>query len=118
MAAQPPLQLDLFAERPTQPTPVRSCGCGSIEHRFEAFHAANPLLYEAVVSIARELKRRGWKRAGMKAIFEQIRWQYMLATNGDRYKLNNIYTAPMAQMVMRNERDLESFFETRERAHS
>ncbi len=86
----------------------------TIEERFHSFHQLNPHVYLAITSLARELKRQGWAKAGMKQIFEQLRWKFAVATRGDRWRLNNDFTAPYARLVMKQERDLDGFFETRE----
>ena len=87
----------------------------SIEDRFAQFHASNPQVFEAIRAIALDLKSRGWKRAGMKAIFERIRWEYAMRTNGESYLLNNTFTAHYSRLLMDREPSLAGFFETRER---
>jgi hypothetical protein len=63
----------------------------SLEEQFDAFHLANPHVYAALRSLARELKRRGAKKAGISQLFEVLRWQYALQTKGSEYRLNNNY---------------------------
>lgn len=87
----------------------------TIAARFDSFHALNPHVYVAIVSLARELRRQGWAKAGMKQIFEQLRWRFAVATRGDAWRMNNNYTAHYARLVMSREPDLAGFFETRER---
>lgn len=108
-------QLDLAFDPPAQCAEPERVAGSSIAERFRSFHALNPHVYEAVVSLARELKRQGWSKAGMKQIFEQLRWRYSLSTRGDKWRFNNSYTAYYARLVMSRETDLEGFFETRER---
>lgn len=83
--------------------------------RFNAFHKRNPHVYLAIVAIARHLKQEGWKKAGMKMIFERLRWKYAMKTRGDKWNFNNTYTAHYARLVMAQEKDLAGFFETREK---
>ena len=85
-----------------------------IGERFRAFHSANGHVYLAIVSLARELKRQGCGRLGMKMIFEQLRYRHFLATRGDKWKLNNVYTAEYARLVMEQEPDLAGMFEVRQ----
>jgi hypothetical protein len=88
-----------------------------IEDRFQRFHAANPHVYRELVRLARALKVRGFGYAGMKSLFEQLRWQWAWRTKGqERYKLNNSYTAHYARLIMKREADLDGFFRTRERS--
>lgn len=111
-------QLDLAFDPPPQnERPARVAGA-TIAAQFDSFHALNPHVYVAIVSLARELKRQGWRKAGMKQIFEQLRWRYSVATRGDQWRMNNNYTAHYARLVMSREPDLEGFFDTRERQTS
>lgn len=73
--------------------PVVSPGEGTLPERFAAFHAANPHVYTALRRLALQMRRAGVRRCGMKMLFEVLRWQYKLQTQGDEYRLNNVYTA-------------------------
>lgn len=86
----------------------------TIGERFEEFHQANPHVYREIVRRSLRLRRRGVKRFGMKAIFEVMRYDYALQTQGDEYKLNNNYTAHYARLVMAEVPELEGLFELRE----
>ena len=107
------LQPSLFEALPQVVTPVVDRNA-SIQERFEAFHRANPHVYDRIVKLAIELKRRGRKHFGMKALFEFLRFTYALQTSGDEFKLNNIYTSRYARLVMDSVPELNGFFETRE----
>lgn len=112
-------QLNLFEVRPDLSAPEIIAPVGKttdwLGEKFDAFRVANPHVEVFIVEIARELKRRGFERIGMKMIFENLRWRYALATRGSKYKLNNNYTSHYARYVMRKHPDLDGFFETRER---
>ena len=109
--------LDLFADddglklslSPVQPSRVK----GTRELQFEAFHKLNPHVYRSVVAIALDLQKRGFRKGGMKMIFERLRWLYAIQTVGEDYKLNNNYTAYYARLVMETVPDLVGFFEVR-----
>lgn len=85
-----------------------------IAKSFEEFHAANPNVYTLLVSLARDVKRRGFKRYSMKAIWERARWHHLIDKGNHDFKLNNNYHAFYARLIMRQEPDLVEFFETRE----
>lgn len=86
----------------------------SIEDRFNAFHTANPHVYQALRRLALQMRRAGHKRWSTKGAFEVLRWQYaMLTESSDGFKLNNIYTRPYAHLLMQQEPELLGFFETR-----
>ena len=87
----------------------------TIEESFQAFHAANPKVYERIVGMTFELFHRGFTRCGIEMIFSQLRWMYYLQTKGDNYKLNNNYRALYARKVMQDYPELDGFFRIRER---
>lgn len=86
---------------------------GPLQERFEHFHKLNPAVLDAIVRIAKQLKGRGFRQAGMKLIFERLRWLYALQTSGEDYKLNNNYTAFYARLVMHQHPELDGFFKLR-----
>jgi len=115
-----PSQLSLLDSLDLPPlTPVAAQVGQTIEERFSAFHAANPHVYRALRSLALDLRRRGCQRYGMKGLFELLRWQSAVSAKGpaEPYKLNNIYTAHYARLLMTQEPALSGFFETREHAN-
>lgn len=87
----------------------------SIAERFADWHAAHPEVYRKLVTLARQAKAMGMSRYGMKALWEVARWSLYVDSEGQEYKLNNDFTAPMARLIMAQEPDLDGFFETRER---
>lgn len=99
-------QLELFPLTPTDGS--------TIQERFERFHDANPWVYDALVLLARELKRRGRSRFGIKLLFERIRYESMLQTHGDEFKLNNNYHSRYARLIAEQEEDLADVFQLRE----
>ncbi len=104
-----PAQLELPAITKPEYTAAQS-----IADRFEAFHAANPHVFDAIVELAWELRDAGLRKASMKLIFEQLRWRYLIQTKGDDFVLNNNYTAHYARLVMERVPGLDGFFNTRE----
>ena len=44
-----------------------------IQTQFEKYHAANPALYAKICEYAREAKRRGYEKIGIKMLVEIIR---------------------------------------------
>ena len=68
-----------------------------------------------VVRHALALRANGWRRWGIAAIWEVIRYDFALALKGEAgaWKLNNDFRAPLARRVMQREPALSGFFETR-----
>lgn len=105
-------QLDLFAT-PIEAVPEKGL---SIDERFERFIAANPHVYRAFVSLAREyLRATGRHRVGAKAIFEKMRWEYSIRSKVEAGEpaLNNSYVSRLARLAATNEPDLRDAFEFR-----
>jgi hypothetical protein len=110
-------QATLFDDSKTSVEPIAPVVLkGSTSERFRAFDKANPGVYRLIIKIALDLKAAGFKRAGMKLIFERIRWLYSIQTRGESYKLNNNDTAFYARKAMKEYRELDGFFETRNSA--
>lgn len=85
-------------------------GKGSLQQRFEAFHLANPHVFELVLNIARDLRARGMKRCGVKLIVERLRWLYALQTRGDTFKINNDWAPYYARVAVLVDPALDGFF--------
>ncbi len=86
----------------------------TLSARFETFHRENPRVYALLVRFARQLQARGYEHAGMKAIWERMRWEMGLETiDPDGFKLNNDFTSRYARLIMANEPELDGFFRTR-----
>lgn len=100
--------LPLFALPPMVTVPAGV----PLAQRFEAFHALNPRVYDALRGMALGMKRRGMRRYSIKALWEVLRFQ-AIATYGDAFKLNNSFTSAYARLLMEREPELEGFFETR-----
>ena len=47
-------------------------------------------------------------------LFEVLRWDHLMRTNAQDFKLNNNYTAYYARLIMETETDLRGIFQTRE----
>jgi hypothetical protein len=96
-----------------QPKPATLAAGASIADQFTAFHDDNPHVYDALVSLARQLQSRGFTRIGMRALFERLRWEYALETDGDVWCLNNSFTGCYARLLTQQEPGLAGLFELR-----
>ena len=79
---------------------------------FWAFHNAHPEVYTELRRRALDLRNRGWKRWGIRNLWERMRYEFALQSNGE-FKLNNNLPPFYARLLMAQESDLEGFFETR-----
>ena len=86
--------LDLGRIQETPPEPK-----ATLQQRFEEFHRMNPHVLTAIITVAQEMKNRGFNRLSIKMIFEHLRYVYAMRTQGDKYKLNNNFHAYYARVV-------------------
>lgn len=97
--------------------PFDAAGTTDLERKAIAFDQANPGVYVRLVELAREARRHGRRRIGIKLLFERMRWDNVTRTKGDRYVLNNSYTAYFARKLERLNPELRGMFVTRKSAH-
>lgn len=109
-------QPSFFDEPPEFKRDYRHDAGMTIQEQFEAFHAANPWVYEALRRIALDLVHHGRCRIGIGMLFEVLRWHYWRATEdaASDFKLNNNYRSRYARRLMAEEPELLEAFETRE----
>jgi hypothetical protein len=86
----------------------------TIQERFEAFHAANPWVYQAFVDLAADALDRGAQKVGIGMLTEVIRWQYGRQTQGDSFKVNNNFRSRYVRLMIANHPGWEQVFETRD----
>ena len=88
-----------------------------LERAFWTFHRANPDVYDELVRLAMQVRRRGHTHYAIKALFEIVRYHRALRTVDDHedFKLNNNYTALYARLIMKKIPRLDGFFSLRVR---
>lgn len=80
--------------------------------RFAAFHQANPRVAEAIEAMCRQWLARHPK-VGIKAVFENLRWQSGLTTVGGSWRLDNTFTAYYARLMLDRHPEWQGRIETR-----
>lgn len=85
----------------------------SIQAAFEEFHRINPHVYRHLVRAARRARFLGRRKIGIGMLFEVMRWNYFVQTEGDEFKLNNNFTSRYARLIEEENPDLKGIFETR-----
>lgn len=93
------------------PTPTTEAG---LEAQFRTFHGKNPRVYEELVKLARSAMAKGKQKIGIGMLWEVLRWHFWLQTTDTEFKLNNNHRSRYARLIMKQERDLDGVFETRE----
>jgi hypothetical protein len=87
----------------------------TIQERFEEFHAAHPEVYTYLLALAREVRHKGYKRYGIGALWERLRWHFQIEEAlGEDFKLNNDFRSRYARKLMQEQPELDGFFEIRE----
>lgn len=85
----------------------------SISEAFMAFHKLNPHIYNRLVELTRAARAAGRTHVGIGAMWERLRWDYLVSTNGADFKLNNNYRSRYARLIIANEPELANMFELR-----
>jgi len=84
------------------------------EERFNAFHLQHPEVYKAICDKSRILKRRGVNHYGIFALLNVVRYHSDVSANkSSPWRLNNNFAPYYARLIMRQEADLQGFFELR-----
>jgi hypothetical protein len=87
----------------------------SLDERFDAFHAANPHVFERLRRAALLAVSCGVERLSVAKLAEDLRADPTVATSGDEFKVNNSFRAPYARLLMASDARLAGKFETRGR---
>lgn len=84
-----------------------------MEVKFQNFDLENPQVYKLFKRFALDFIKRGHKRLGSKMIIERIRYETMIRTTGDKYKINNNYTCHYARKFERENPLFIGYFRTK-----
>ncbi len=83
-----------------------------LKAQFATFHTANPHIYELYVKFAREAKNRNFKKFGISAITERIRWEVATTTTDQDFKISNNHRAFYARLL-NDTVEFKDFFRTK-----
>ncbi len=81
---------------------------------YQKWDDANRHFYPLFVRFTLQLADRGHRNIGVALIFERIRWESMIRTVGEEWKLNNNYRSIYARRFMRDYPHLDGLFRLRE----
>lgn len=85
--------------------------------KYKEWDAANPQFYPLFCRFTEQLLNRGHRNIGVALIFERIRWESMIRTEGEPFKLNNNYRSIYARRFMRDFPAYEGCFRLRSLTH-
>ncbi len=83
-----------------------------LEKQFWAFHSENPQVYWAIDKFAQMAVERGYKQFSISMIIERIRWERMMDTTGEPFKIANAHRAYYARLWMQKNPHMPGFFKT------
>ena len=82
--------------------------------QFWKFHQENPDVYVPFRKYALEVRNAGWKKYGVAAIIEQIRWHCDVIEKGKRqFKIGNNLRSCYGRLLAIKDPSFEGFFEFR-----
>lgn len=96
----------------------------TIDEKFQAFHKANPEVFEKFKQFANELLMRGHRRMSGALIIERVRWEAITGrfASGtfamESFKINNNFTALYVRKLVVEDLAFTGRFETRKRKGS
>ena len=97
------------------PEEVTADEAATIQERFEQFHRLNPWVYDSLVELVRDYRRRGYPAIGIGHLVEILRWLRRGKTYDPTadFKLSNDYRSRYSRLIMAQEPDLDGFITTR-----
>ena len=78
--------------------------------KFRKFHFANPHIYQTFSIYSWDAAKAGHKVFSHWLIMNRIRWDSLIQTDGEKYKIPNEYIAFYARMFMIRHPQLGAFF--------
>lgn len=85
----------------------------TIRDAFLAFHKQNPHVYSSFESQAIEAINRGRTKLSAKLIINWIRWNEILKTSEENFKINDAFQSYYARLFIENHPQHEGVFELR-----
>jgi uncharacterized protein YbaP (TraB family) len=84
----------------------------TLADRFALFHASNPHVADALETLAAQWLARH-ERVGMKALWERLRWESGIRTEGSAYRLNNSHVSFYARLLIERRPEWAERIQTR-----
>jgi hypothetical protein len=85
----------------------------SLKQKWWAWHKQNPHIYALFKRFTLEAIRQGHKRLSGWLIVNRIRWETVVVTSGDDFKIPNDFIAFYSRLFMHEHPDYQGFFRTR-----
>lgn len=88
------------------------------QHGFDVWLSHNRSVFDGIVTQAMRVRARGFKHYAIGTLWEVARHHSALSEKYGTFKLNNIWRADVARLIMLAYPQFEDFFEVRERRTS
>lgn len=86
----------------------------TLKSRWWDWHKANPHVYAAFERFTFEAIRKGHKQFSAWLIVNRIRWETMVETTGNDFKISNDFIAYYARLFMAYHPEHEGIFKTKQ----
>jgi hypothetical protein len=84
-----------------------------LKTKWWAWHKENPEFYELFKKFTFQAIRKGHRNLSAWLIVNRIRWETMIVTTGNEYKISNDFIALYARLFMHEYPDYKGFFRTK-----
>lgn len=81
--------------------------------KFDEYHAANPHVFQTFVWLADQWLKAGKGRLSMYMLRERARWEFIVTTEHDEFKISNNFTPYYARLIMYRHRRFQGMFVTK-----
>ena len=84
-----------------------------LKDKWWAWHKENPEFYELFKKFTFQAIQKGHRKLSAWLIVNRIRWETMIVTTGNEYKIPNDFIALYARLFMHEYPDYKGFFRTK-----
>tara|TARA_E500000318_G_C3532556_1_gene201212 strand:+ start:666 stop:977 length:312 start_codon:yes stop_codon:yes gene_type:complete len=84
-----------------------------LKTKWWTWHKENPEFYELFKKFTFQAIRKGHRKLSAWLIVNRIRWEAMIVTTGNEYKISNDFIALYARLFMHEHPDYKGFFKTK-----
>lgn len=86
----------------------------TLDEQFEEYHRQNPHVLDTLIRMTDQVVAKGHTCIGMSLLVNVLRWESMISTTGDDYKLNNNFNSRYVRLIEQVRPDLIGVFNKRE----
>jgi len=104
------MQPDLFPESLPKLVSVENEEHDTTSDRFHRFHEANPAVYNAIVSMSKQVRSKGLKKWSVRSAFHVLRYVSVNVDAGNDYKINDNFSPFYSRMIQARVPELSEFF--------